>query len=126
MGKILLKSVLTQNAGEKPVRKDVLIDGNRFSKISDQVSLEEAGNAEVVDCKNFALLPAFYNGHTHAAMGLLRGYADDMEAELLRVSKDEPLIRYDGMIYDRKDRLIEYFDNVVMPDNIEFHIRDFA
>ena len=53
-------------------------------------------------------------------------YADDMEAELLRVSKDEPLIRYDGMIYDRKDRLIEYFDNVLMPDNIEFHIRDFA
>ena len=51
-------------------------------------------------------------------------YANDMEAELLRVSKDEPLIRYDGMIYDRKDRLIEYFDNVVMPDNIEFHIRD--
>jgi DNA-binding GntR family transcriptional regulator len=49
-----------------------------------------------------------------------------MEAELLRISKDEPVIRYDGMIYDRKDRLIEYFDNVVMPDNIEFHIRDFA
>ena len=53
-------------------------------------------------------------------------YADDMEAELLRISKDEPVIRYDGMIYDRKDRLIEYFDNVVMPDSIEFHIRDFA
>ena len=53
-------------------------------------------------------------------------YPNDMEAELLRVSRDEPLIRYDGMIYDRKDRLIEYFDNVVMPDNIEFHIRDFA
>ena len=79
MGKILLKSVLMQNAGEKPVRKDVLIDGNRFSKISDQVSPDVAGNAEVVDCKNFALLPAFYNGHTHAAMSLLRGYADDME-----------------------------------------------
>ena len=79
MGKILLKSVLTQNAGEKPVRKDVLIDGNRFVKIYDKVSPEEAGNAEVVDCKNFALLPAFYNGHTHAAMSLLRGYADDME-----------------------------------------------
>ena len=79
MGKILLKSVLMQNAGEKPGRKDVLIDRNRFTKISDQVSPEEAGKAEVVDCKNFALLPAFYNGHTHAAMSLLRGYADDME-----------------------------------------------
>ena len=79
MGKIFLKSVLVQNAGEKPVRKDVLVDGNRFAKISDEISPEMAGNAEVVDCRNFALLPAFYNGHTHAAMSLLRGYADDME-----------------------------------------------
>lgn len=79
MGKIFLKSVLMQNAGEKPVRKDVLIDGNRFAKISDEIPPEVYGNAEVVDCKNFALLPAFYNGHTHAAMSLLRGYADDME-----------------------------------------------
>lgn len=79
VGKIFLKSVLMQNAGEKPVRKDVLIDGNRFAKISDEIPPELSGNAEVVDCKNFALLPAFYNGHTHAAMSLLRGYADDME-----------------------------------------------
>ena len=49
-----------------------------------------------------------------------------MEAELLRISKDEPLIRYEGSLYDRKDRLIEYFDNVVLPESIEFHIRDFA
>ena len=79
MGKIFLKSVLTQNAGEKPVRKDILIDGNRFAKISDELSQEVVGDADVVDCKNFAIMPAFYNGHTHAAMSLLRGYADDME-----------------------------------------------
>ncbi len=53
-------------------------------------------------------------------------YASDMEAELLRISKDDPLIRYEGLISDRKDRLIEYFDNVVLPDNIEFHIKDYA
>lgn len=53
-------------------------------------------------------------------------YGSDMEAELLRISKDEPLIRYEGSLYDRKDRLIEYFDNVVLPESIEFHIRDFA
>lgn len=53
-------------------------------------------------------------------------YPDSMEAELLRVSRDEPLIRYEGLIHDRKDRLIEYFDNVVLPARIEFHIRDFA
>lgn len=53
-------------------------------------------------------------------------YGNDMEAELLRISRDEPLIRYEGLLYDRKDRLIEYFDNVVLPESIEFHIRDFA
>lgn len=53
-------------------------------------------------------------------------YPDSMEAELLRVSMDEPLIRFEGLIHDRKDRLIEFFDNVVLPDRIEFHIRDFA
>lgn len=79
MGKILLKSVLMQNAGESPARKDVLIDGNVFSKIVDVSTPEMANGAEIIDCKNLALVPAFYNGHTHAAMSLLRGYADDME-----------------------------------------------
>ncbi len=79
MGKILLKSVLMQNAGEPPARKDVLIDGNVFSKIVDVSTPEMSNGAEIIDCKNFALVPAFYNGHTHAAMSLLRGYADDME-----------------------------------------------
>ncbi len=79
MGKILLKSVLMQNAGEPPARKDVLIDGNVFSKIVDGSTPEMAAGAEIIDCRNFALMPAFYNGHTHAAMSLLRGYADDME-----------------------------------------------
>ena len=53
-------------------------------------------------------------------------YPNDMEAELLRISREEPIIRYEGLIRDRRGRLIEYFDNVVMPDNIEFHIRDYA
>ena len=79
MGKILLKSVLMQNAGESPARKDVMIDGNIFSKIVDVSTPEMAAGAEIIDCRNFALMPAFYNGHTHAAMSLLRGYADDME-----------------------------------------------
>ena len=79
MGKILLKSVLMQNAGESPARKDVLIDGNVFSKIVDASTPEMANGAEIIDSKNLALVPAFYNGHTHAAMSLLRGYADDME-----------------------------------------------
>lgn len=76
MRKILLKSVvLPGQGGDKVV--DVLIVGNRFARIG-MVSCEEALGAEVVDCSRFAIFPAFYNGHSHAAMSLLRGYADDM------------------------------------------------
>ncbi len=57
---------------------------------------------------------------------LTQVYASDMESELLKVSKNEPLIRYEGIIYDRNDKLIEYFDNVIRTENVEFRIRDFA
>lgn len=73
MSKILLKSVLLNDS-----RTDVLIDGNRFSKIDVDIPQEQWDGAEVVDCKNFAILPPFYNAHCHAAMTLLRGYADDL------------------------------------------------
>ena len=76
MKKILLKSaLLPAQDGARVV--DILIAGNRFARIG-IVSPEESAGAEVVDCSRFAVFPAFYNGHTHAAMSLLRGYADDM------------------------------------------------
>ena len=76
MKKILLKSaLLPAQDGARVV--DILIVGNRFARIG-IVPPEESAGAEVVDCSRFAVLPAFYNGHTHAAMSLLRGYADDM------------------------------------------------
>lgn len=76
MHKFLLKSVVLPGQGGDRV-VDVLIAGNRFARIG-EVPPEEALGAEVVDCSHFAIFPAFYNGHTHAAMTLLRGYADDM------------------------------------------------
>lgn len=39
----------------------------------------EAGDEIFQTDKNLAIVPPFYNMHTHAAMTLLRGYADDME-----------------------------------------------
>lgn len=55
---------------------DVLIAGNRFEAIGK--SATEAD--EVIDCRGrMAIVPPFYNSHTHAAMTLLRGYADDLE-----------------------------------------------
>jgi len=70
MRTLLLKDVLLDG-----IRTDVLIEGCRFKKIG-----AAAGTAadEVIDADGMALLPPFYNTHTHAAMSLLRGYADDM------------------------------------------------
>ena len=79
MNKILLKSAVIDVHGGKTTRKDIVIGNGKFLKIADEVSSEDRDGCEVVDCTDFAVLPAFYNGHTHAAMTLLRGYADDME-----------------------------------------------
>lgn len=73
---ILLKSVRHQNASA-----DILIEGNRFKRIALPGEIPAAGipqGTEVVDCSRFAILPAFYNAHTHAAMTLFRGAADDL------------------------------------------------
>jgi 5-methylthioadenosine/S-adenosylhomocysteine deaminase len=37
---------------------------------------------ETVDCRGAVLLPALINGHTHAAMALLRGLADDLRLDV--------------------------------------------
>ncbi|HSR87605.1 MAG TPA: amidohydrolase [Pontiella sp.] len=55
---------------------DVFIEANRFKTIAPNL---EADGAEVLDGKGLAILPTFVNMHTHAAMTLLRSYADDLE-----------------------------------------------
>lgn len=67
---ILLREVLHQN---RPTH--ILIEGNRFKSLD--VSADTQADI-ILDCKGKAILPPFYNAHTHAAMTLLRGYADDM------------------------------------------------
>lgn len=52
---------------------NVTIEGNRFTRIVPVDTVD--GELPPV---HTAILPAFYNTHTHAAMTLLRGYADDM------------------------------------------------
>ncbi len=79
MKKIILKSVLFPQKCASPVRTDILVVGNVFEKVNRTLDAADYEGAEIVDCSRFAIMPAFYNGHTHAAMSLLRGFADDME-----------------------------------------------
>jgi 5-methylthioadenosine/S-adenosylhomocysteine deaminase len=54
-------------------RTNIHIEGNRVSSID---SDEDADT--VIDGKGMAAIPGLINTHTHAAMSLFRGYADDM------------------------------------------------
>ncbi|NLW36797.1 MAG: amidohydrolase [Syntrophorhabdus aromaticivorans] len=68
--KILIQGVLL---GGKT--QDIFIDNGVVTEISEKC-LQKAD--KIISGKNKAALPAFINGHTHAAMTLFRGYADDM------------------------------------------------
>lgn len=67
---ILIQGVILD--GEK---KDILIEGNRIRRIGNRI--EEKAETVIAGEDKIAI-PTFINGHTHAAMTLLRGYADDM------------------------------------------------
>ena len=68
---ILIKNVLLDRQVV-----DVYIKGNRFERIAPNQDIEAE---QVIDGTDKAIMPSFANGHTHAAMTLLRGYAEDME-----------------------------------------------
>lgn len=66
---ILIKNVLHQNQ-----ITDIFIRDNFFTQIAPNLNI----SADlVIDGRDKAILPAFYNTHCHAAMSILRGYSDD-------------------------------------------------
>ena len=70
--KLLLKNVILDGKSAA-----ILVENGQISAIAPE--LPENGT-EVFDGKGrLAVLPPFYNAHNHAAMTLLRGYAEDME-----------------------------------------------
>ena len=71
--------ILIQNAMLPSMEvSDLLIEGNRISKIGHIAPAETDPDAEVIDATGCALLPGFANLHTHAAMTFFRGYGGDM------------------------------------------------
>jgi 5-methylthioadenosine/S-adenosylhomocysteine deaminase len=74
---ILIRNVdaLTQNKGRDVLRGvDIFIDGRRIKKIGR--NLKEKAEFKV-DGKGKLAVPGLINTHTHVAMTLFRGYADD-------------------------------------------------
>ncbi len=75
---ILIKNVLLE--GKK---RNIYIEENLIEEISEVGSIKEKSvEAEfVIEGKDKAAIPGLFNAHTHAAMTLLRGYADDMQLQ---------------------------------------------
>jgi 5-methylthioadenosine/S-adenosylhomocysteine deaminase len=73
-------SILIQNVLVEGKEKNIYIEGNEIAAITDAGSGSgDVGAAEfVIDGSRKVAIPGLFNGHTHAAMTLLRGYADDM------------------------------------------------
>jgi len=58
---------------------DVAIEGNRLIKVGKEGALSCGWHPDrVIDGRNYLCLPGLINCHTHAAMTLLRSYADDL------------------------------------------------
>ena len=47
-------------------------------------------------------------------------YANGLESELLNLKVAKPGMRYEALAYDRHDRLIEYFDDIILKDKVQF------
>jgi len=70
-------SILIKNVFLDGQTADIRIKGTRISAVAATLRQEEGD--ELVDGSGKAAVPGFVNGHTHAAMTLFRGFADDME-----------------------------------------------
>ncbi len=78
---MLLKNcawVVTQNPYRDVLKGvDVLIEGEEITGIGKGLKAQ----GDVIDCSGKALLPGLINAHTHLAMVLFRGYADDLHLQ---------------------------------------------
>lgn len=57
-----------------------VISGNRFQKVNVGKDFSPSSGT-VIDCTNCLIMPGLINCHTHGAMALLRGMADDVSLE---------------------------------------------
>lgn len=70
MNSLLIKNVTLNNEVT-----NILVEGKRFKDLH---APADVAADDVLDATDKAIIPALYNTHTHAAMTILRGYADDM------------------------------------------------
>jgi len=74
---MLIKETAIINGDALLKEQDIKIDDNRIAAIGPGLRADRG--EEILDGKRKLAIPGLVNAHTHLAMTLLRGYADDME-----------------------------------------------
>jgi len=67
--------ILSMKDGEKPYKADLLVDGNKIAKISEEITDTDA---EIIEASDALLMPGFKNAHTHSAMTFSRSSSDNL------------------------------------------------
>ncbi len=74
---MLIKDVSLLLSGRLIKGRDILIEGNRIARVGRDLPVDSS--EDTIDGHGKLAIPGLVNCHTHLAMSLLRGYADDME-----------------------------------------------
>ena len=69
------ESILIRNVRHEGRKTNILILRDRFADLD---APADTPADRILEADGLAILPSFFNTHTHAAMTLLRGYADDL------------------------------------------------
>jgi len=72
-------TVITQDDRRRVIQGDVYVEDGRIVAVAEPAARVEADRT--IDGEGQVLLPGLINLHTHLAMGLFRGYGDDMLLE---------------------------------------------
>lgn len=75
--KVLVNANIVTMKDQEDIIKNGYITIIENGKIENVKEGQYTGDGEVIDMEGDIVIPALINGHTHTAMSLLRGYADD-------------------------------------------------
>jgi cytosine/adenosine deaminase-related metal-dependent hydrolase len=78
VGTALLRNGLVDVGGGEFRRSDVRVEDGRIAAVGDGI---EPGEAEVVDCVRFAVVPGIVNAHNHSNENFMRGRWDNLPLE---------------------------------------------
>ncbi|WP_166239564.1 amidohydrolase [Paenibacillus turpanensis] len=81
---------ITMDESRPVIEGHLVMDGSKISYIGTEAPAQTEG-MEVVDGRNKLYMPGLVNTHGHAAMSLLRGYADDLNLQVWLQEKIWPM-----------------------------------